>query len=386
MQAVETLPKIIEREENIAYFCTFDDATRLHGTEMLASGNEFIRMRDEDRAFLQTHVFRTIRESGGKISFLPVFAGYDYVSKVFHDLQIRRSQWPSLGIMVPDVVSRGTVEREAENNFSSGQNNTIKPEIASAIPDLRERIRNGELLQCVLSQEFPMKEINVVNTLKRFLKEDRSAYVFYMKFGQFQLLGSSPENLVTMTGRNLRIKPIAGTRIRGRTPEEDLELGESLLNDEKELLEHRMLVDLARNDLGKISMPGSVRVTRSMELQKFATVQHIVSTVESEREERFTEDDVLRAVFPAGTVSGAPKRRAVELIEKYETSPRGPYAGAVGIAGTGYLDLALTIRTLYSSGDGFSVRAGAGIVKDSVVENEAREIVAKARSAAGGAL
>ncbi|MCL5437853.1 MAG: chorismate-binding protein [Candidatus Thermoplasmatota archaeon] len=385
MKSGSSLIEEIGSHGDVAYFCFFDEVSRLEGREILVRGSGYVEMNRGDRNFLQASVNRILSGEGAAYGIAPVYVGYDYASEVFPELSLTRSAWPIAIAMIPSEVRRGTFCRQED----SARGHRTVPMSASLdelpIEELRDRIRGGELLQCVISKEFPIEGVDVHRYLERFLNSDRSSYVFYFRFGKYEVLGSSPENLVSMTNRELKMKPIAGTRPRRENNEEDMELAESLRNDEKELLEHRMLVDLARNDLGRISMPGSVRVTRSMEVQKFATVQHLVSTVESTREERYTVDDVLRAVFPAGTVSGAPKRRAVELINKYEKTPRGPYAGCIGLAGKGYLDLALTIRTVYGIGGRYSVRAGAGIVKDSIAEKEQQEILAKAASATGGA-
>lgn len=376
----------IRSHECGAYFCRFDDETRTFGAETLVLGSETVSMEEGNRDFIERSVNSILSINPEFSGSIPIFISYDYVSEVFSGISVKRSSWPMAVTFVPESVSHGTIERQKQVLPELPDSIMLPVSLGEAIRSVRDRIRSGELLQCVLSQQFPVGSIDRVATLRRYLLGDGSAYVFYFKFGNRELIGTSPENLVSMQGLTLRMKPIAGTRNRGRSEEEDRILEDTLRYDSKELLEHRMLVDLARNDIGKVSVPGSVHVTRSMEVQKFSTVQHLVSTVESARDARYTRDDILRAVFPAGTVTGAPKKRAVQTIDLYEDTARGPYAGCVGMAGKDSMDLALTIRTLFSSGNEFFARAGAGIVKDSVEENEIREIVAKARSAAGVAV
>jgi anthranilate synthase component 1 len=201
-----------------------------------------------------------------------------------------------------------------------------------------------------------------------------SPYLFHLDFGQVQLLGSSPEMLVRLEGTKLTTRPLAGTRPRSADPEEDEKLKLEMLLDEKERAEHLMLVDLHRNDMGRVSRFGSVKVTELMDVEKFSHVQHIVSNVESDIAPDKDAFDALRACFPAGTVTGAPKVRAMEIISELEQVPRGPYAGAVGYFDfTGNMDFGITIRSIVVSGDRASVQAGAGIVADSVPEREFAE-------------
>jgi anthranilate synthase component 1 len=195
-----------------------------------------------------------------------------------------------------------------------------------------------------------------------------------LDFGQLQLLGSSPEMLVRLEGTKLTTRPLAGTRPRSADPEEDEKLKLEMLLDEKERAEHLMLVDLHRNDMGKVSKFGSVKVNELMSVEKYSHVQHIVSNVESEIADDKDAFDALRASFPAGTVTGAPKVRAMEIISGLEKAPRGPYGGAVGYFDfTGNMDVAITIRSIVVSGSNASVQAGAGIVADSVPEKEHAE-------------
>jgi anthranilate synthase component 1 len=203
--------------------------------------------------------------------------------------------------------------------------------------------------------------------------------MFFLRVRGLELAGSSPEPLVRVEGRRVSTRPIAGTRARGETEVRDRLLEHELLADPKERAEHAMLVDLARNDLGRVCVPGSVEPTELMVVERFSKVMHIVSTVEGDLREEAHPLDALAVAFPAGTVTGAPKRRAMELIAQHEPSARGPYAGAVGyLTFAGDLDFCLTIRTVVISGGVASVQAGAGIVADSDPETELRETKAKA--------
>jgi len=198
---------------------------------------------------------------------------------------------------------------------------------------------------------------------------------FYEVENDFTVIGTSPEDLLQVKNKRATILPIAGTRKRGKTHEEDLALELDLLSDTKELAEHTMLVDLARNDLGRFCNYGTVKVTEKMNVHRFSHVMHIVSRVEGEMKEGKNCIDALKASFPAGTVSGAPKIRAIQLLEEYEPCMRNIYAGAVGyIDFRGNLDMCIAIRTLFAKGDELYWQAGAGIVADSVPENELQEI------------
>ncbi|MHA1595597.1 MAG: anthranilate synthase component I family protein [Candidatus Baldrarchaeia archaeon] len=234
----------------------------------------------------------------------------------------------------------------------------------------------GEFLQIVLSRvEQYEYQGEPLALYKRLAQKSPSPYMFYMRFDDRWILGSSPELLVKMENGRLETCPIAGTRPRGVTPEEDLALEEELLRDEKEIAEHLMLVDLARNDLGRVARPGTVKVLKFMDVEKYSGVQHIVSRIEADAHLGVTYIDVLASMNPAGTVSGAPKPRAMEVIAKLEDEPRGPYAGAVGMYSKYAGETAITIRSLWNIDDStIEVRAGAGIVYDSKPYREYLEI------------
>lgn len=244
----------------------------------------------------------------------------------------------------------------------------------------RERIVAGDICQVVLSQQFYVKtnlpSLDIYETLK---VDNPSPYLFYLDLPELELIGSSPEVLVKLEGSRITTRPLAGTRRRGRTKEEDAELAADLLSDEKERAEHIMLVDLARNDLGRVCKTRSVKVTELMDLEYYSRVIHIVSQVEGDKIEDHNSLDVLKAAFPAGTVSGAPKIRAMEIIDELERCPRGAYAGAVGyIDFSGDLDTCIVIRTMFREKDRITLQAGAGIVYDSVPEKEYEETKNKA--------
>ncbi|HEX9861266.1 MAG TPA: anthranilate synthase component I family protein, partial [Nitrospirota bacterium] len=206
-----------------------------------------------------------------------------------------------------------------------------------------------------------------------------SPYMFYLKCGDFQLAGSSPEVMVRLEGERIDLRPIAGTRRRGRTEDEDAELASELMADPKERAEHIMLVDLGRNDVGRVSKPGSVNVNELMVIERYSHVMHIVSNVKGTLQDGLDAYDVMRACFPAGTVSGSPKIRAMQIISEFEPTIRGPYAGAVGYFDfSGNMDTCITIRTLLFKDGKVYVQAGAGIVADSDPEKEYTETVNKA--------
>ncbi|MCF7855506.1 MAG: anthranilate synthase component I [Candidatus Pacebacteria bacterium] len=245
----------------------------------------------------------------------------------------------------------------------------------------KEYIVEGDIIQGVLSQRFsgplPAAPLATYRALRLI---NPSPYMFYLKSGSQLLVGSSPEIMVRLTGSTMELRPIAGTRPRGETEQADRALADSLLQDEKERAEHVMLVDLGRNDLGRIAVPGSVQVRDFMTIERYSHVMHIVSHVQGELSAGRDAFDVIRATFPAGTLTGAPKIRAMEIIHELEPQARGAYGGAVGYLGyDGAMDLAITIRTLEIDGDRVSVQAGAGIVADSDPEKEYEETVNKAK-------
>ena len=249
-----------------------------------------------------------------------------------------------------------------------------------------ERIRDyviaGDVIQAVPSQRLARPTaVHPFNIYRQLRTVNPSPYMFYLELGDFQVVGASPELLVRVEDGEVVTHPIAGTRPRGATPEEDDRLAVELLADEKERAEHIMLVDLGRNDVGRVAAPGSVRVTKMMEIERYSHVMHIVSNVSGQLAPGKTPFDAFRAVFPAGTVSGAPKVRAMEIIAELEPSKRGIYAGAVGYTSfAGSLDTCIAIRTMLVKDGVAYLQAGGGIVYDSVPDTEFVETVNKMRA------
>jgi anthranilate synthase component 1 len=237
-------------------------------------------------------------------------------------------------------------------------------------------------MQVVLSQRLSIPYTAQAMDLYRALRTlNPSPYMYLLNLGDFQIVGSSPEILVRMEDQQVTVRPIAGTRRRGKTAEEDRALEADLLSDPKELAEHLMLIDLGRNDVGRVSQTGSVNLTDKMVIERYSHVMHIVSNVTGKVEADMTAMDALRATFPAGTVSGAPKVRAMEIIDEFEPVKRGVYAGAVGyLSWSGNMDTAIAIRTAVIKDDTLHIQAGAGIVYDSVPDLEWKETMNKARA------
>ena len=269
-------------------------------------------------------------------------------------------------------------ERPSLSGYASSF--TRKDEFEEAVLRCKEYIMAGDIIQVVLSQRFERKsDIHSFNIYRALRVINPSPYMYYIDMGDAQIVGSSPEVLVRLEGGKVLLRPIAGTRKRGETEEEDRTLEEELKKDPKEIAEHIMLVDLGRNDVGRVAETGSVKVTELMNIERYSHVMHLVSNVEGKLKKGLDAFDVLRACFPAGTVTGAPKVRAMEIIEELEPIRRGPYAGAVGyISYSGNMDTCITIRTLIIKGNNVYVQAGAGIVADSVPEKEYTETVNKA--------
>jgi len=244
----------------------------------------------------------------------------------------------------------------------------------------KDYIMSGDIIQVVLSQRFERETyVNPFDIYRALRVINPSPYMYYIDTGDAKLVGSSPEILVRLEGRKVILRPIAGTRKRGETEEEDSVLEEELKKDPKEIAEHIMLVDLGRNDVGRVAEIGSVKVTEMMNVEKYSHVMHLVSNVEGTLKDGLDAFDVLRACFPAGTVTGAPKVRAMEIIEELEPMRRGPYAGAVGyLSYSGNMDTCITIRTLVIKDNKVYVQAGAGIVADSIPDREYTETVNKA--------
>jgi anthranilate synthase component 1 len=281
------------------------------------------------------------------------------------------------GARVP--VSLATIEGSPPS-LDDGEPNMPDEGYRWTVGAFKEHILAGDIFQGVPSRRvsFPAPE-GGFPIYRRLRVTNPAPYMFFVRMLGMELAGSSPEPLVRVEGRRVSTRPIAGTRPRGRTEMRDRLLEHELLADPKEQAEHAMLVDLARNDLGRVCVPGSVRPTELMEVERFSKVMHIVSTVEGELREDQHPIDALAVTFPAGTVTGAPKRRAMELIADHEPTARGPYAGAVGyLTFAGDLDFCITIRTAVVTNGRVSVQTGAGIVADSDPQAELDETKAKA--------
>ncbi len=257
--------------------------------------------------------------------------------------------------------------------------NQSQEQYEDAVRRAKEYIAAGDIFQVVLSQRLTGQTTAAPFQIYRALRLlNPSPYMFFLDFGELKLIGSSPEVLVKLSGSEALLNPIAGTRPRGADAEQDRQLEAELLASEKERAEHVMLVDLARNDLGRVSVTGSVKVPQFMKAERFSHVMHLVSNVTGTLAPGEDSCSLLRACFPAGTVSGAPKVRAMQIIEELEPSRRGPYSGAVGYFGAdGDMDMCITIRTLVMQGQTYHLQAGAGIVADSEPEAEYNETLAK---------
>ncbi|MGC8515262.1 MAG: anthranilate synthase component I family protein [Thermoplasmata archaeon] len=380
---LEKLERTLESHRNVFYFCKFDRTNMIAGSETLMLGDQkpIGEFSDPERFFAKVG---SIAEK--ECDSLPILIPFDFVSTIYPDILVHRSGLPLLQTFEPSMTLNGRMTRPATPPSTKESIPFFEKNMEDKISSAIRRIRSGELLQVVLSMKFPISGLDPVESLKRYVLNDSSLYAFLYKADDLLIVGSSPENLVTRKGRELEIFPIAGTRRRSRNPSEDDRLGSELLQSEKDKLEHRMLVDLARNDLGKVSEAGSVHVTDSMYLRKYSSVQHLVSRVCSLLLSGKSNLDIISSVFPAGTVSGAPKKRALQIIGEYEDSQRGAYSGAAGLIGKDNLDLALLIRSIFSYSGKKETQAGAGIVKDSDPEKEVQEMYDKSLTVMGGAV
>lgn len=255
------------------------------------------------------------------------------------------------------------------------ESNMTKEEFCKNVETAKEYIRNGDIFQVVLSQRFSIEtNVSPFSTYRALRLINPSPYMYYLKFDEYQVVGASPEMLVRVENSIVQTGPIAGSRPRGKTIEEDIALAKELLHDEKELAEHTMLVDLGRNDIGKVSEFGSVKVTRFKHVERFSHIMHIVSDVEGKLRDDKTIFDALGSTLPAGTLSGAPKIRAMEIIDELEKNKRSTYGGAIGyISFNGNFDSCITIRTALFKDSKAYIQAGGGIVYDSIPEMEYQE-------------
>jgi anthranilate synthase component I len=267
-------------------------------------------------------------------------------------------------------------------NAAKLTSNTTKKAFEANVQKIKEYITAGEAIQVVysqrLSQPTDLPPFEIYRALRTI---NPSPYMFYLDYGDFQIVGASPEVLVRVEDGNVMTRPLAGSRPRGKTPAEDAALEQELRSDEKERAEHIMLVDLGRNDIGRVSQAGTVKVSELMEVERYSHIMHLVTHVQGKLQPELDAFDALLACFPAGTVSGAPKVRAMQIIAELEPEKRGPYAGAVGyFSFSGNMDMAIAIRTMVVKKGVAYVQAGAGIVYDSIPSREYEESLNKARA------
>ncbi|MCL4110096.1 UNVERIFIED_CONTAM: hypothetical protein GTU68_024941 [Idotea baltica] len=300
-------------------------------------------------------------------------AEYDR-AKLRIDNLCERLQQPSTELKLTDINPVESVDCDYESNFT-------QPDFEAAVESCKEYIRAGDIFQVVISQRLKMETKSRPIDIYRSLRVvNPSPFMLLLQTASNTLIGSSPEIMVRAEEGEVTIRPLAGTRPRGKNAEEDQRLADELLADPKECAEHVMLIDLARNDVGRVAEYGSVQLTDEMVVERYSHVMHITSNVIGQLKPGLTSLAALRAGLPAGTVSGAPKVRAMEIIDQVEPHRRGPYAGAVGyIDFTGNMDTCIALRTLVMQGQTIYVQAGAGIVADSVPETEYQETLSKAR-------
>jgi anthranilate synthase component 1 len=278
--------------------------------------------------------------------------------------------------------ARGRQKRKRKGKSAQLKSNFTQPQYEQAVLKAKEFIKAGDIFQVVPSQRFERSiSVEPYEIYRALRLINPSPYMYFLRCGDATIVGASPEVMVRLEGQRIDLRPIAGTRRRGATEDEDRSLAEELLADPKERAEHIMLVDLGRNDVGRVSAAGSVQVSELMVIERYSHVMHIVSNVRGTLENGRDSFDVIRACFPAGTVSGAPKIRAMEIIDELEPTRRGPYAGAVGYFGfSGSMDTCITIRTLVIKGKTAYIQAGGGVVADSDPAAEYQETVNKAKA------
>ena len=312
-----------------------------------------------------------------------------YIINVFKDEKISNYQkkFDEIKSQLDQIIYQSSISIEQDSNIKSNQvvkvkSNTPKKRFLNMVNKAKEYIKIGDIFQVVLSQRF---EANLTKKPLEIYKKLRitnpSPFMFYFNFSDFQIIGASPEILVRLRDGNITVRPIAGTRPRGKTVKEDKFFEKDLLKDKKELSEHLMLLDLGRNDAGKVSKINTVKVTESFIIERYSHVMHIVSNVIGKYDKKFSKFKSLLAGFPAGTVSGAPKIRAMEIIDELETTKRKVYAGGIGyFSANGEFDTCIALRTAVAKKNKFYVQAGAGIVADSKPIKEYEETVNKAKA------
>ena len=348
----------------------FEPRVPVRGPDVLGIPESWLMFTDTLLVF--DHVKHTIKVVTHVRLDGDIDSAYRQAQRRIDDL-IERLEAP-LGAL-PYVTGAGARGREVTSNWE-------REEFLQAVRRAKQYIVKGDVIQVVLSQRFTRETgahpFEVYRSLRAI---NPSPYLFFLRFGDTAIVGSSPELLVNIEEGVVEVHPIAGTRPRGATPLEDERLAEELIHDPKEIAEHVMLLDLGRNDVGRVAQPGSVEVTQQLDLERYSHVMHIVSHVKGRLREGMSAYDALRAAYPAGTVSGAPKIRAMEIVAELEPDQRGPYAGGVGFFDlSGNIETCITIRTLVMQGGLAHVQAGAGIVYDSDPEREYEECRQKARA------
>ena len=312
-----------------------------------------------------------------------------YIVNIFKDEKI--TQYNKKYLQIKSELSNLLIQSSTKSSieFNSNQvndikvkSNTSKNRFIKIIKKAKRYIKIGDIFQVVLSQRFEAKLTKrPLDIYKKLRVTNPSPFMYFFNFHDFQIIGASPEILVRLRDNKITVRPIAGTRPRGKTTAQDKFYEKDLLNDKKELSEHLMLLDLGRNDAGKVSKINTVKVTESFVIERYSHVMHIVSNVIGQYNKKFTKFKSLLAGFPAGTVSGAPKIRAMEIIDELENSKRKVYAGGIGyFSANGEFDTCIALRTAVAKNNKFYVQAGAGIVADSIPENEYEETVNKAKA------
>ncbi len=312
-----------------------------------------------------------------------------YISNIFKDEKIKnyKNKYEEVKSELFKLLIQSSIKNIDKKIIQKSKNikvksNTSKNKFLSMVNKAKKYIKLGDIFQVVLSQRFEAKLTKKpLNIYKKLRVTNPSPFMFFFNFKDFQIIGASPEILVRLRDNKITVRPIAGTRPRGKTKKEDLFYEKNLLKDKKELSEHLMLLDLGRNDAGKVSKINSVKVTESFIIERYSHVMHIVSNVVGEYNKKFSKFKSLLAGFPAGTVSGAPKIRAMEIIDQLETTKRKVYAGGIGyFSANGEFDTCIALRTAVAKNKKFYVQAGAGIVADSKPKNEYNETINKAKA------
>ncbi|MCI2414948.1 MAG: anthranilate synthase component I [Candidatus Aramenus sp.] len=390
-QPYEVFKCIEGSEDYVALLESVNGPSNLSRYSIIGWGTKrYVKVDEGDS--LEDKLLGALPQQDPEFKFLGNMVGYVSYDAVrqwerVRDLKLPAEKWPYAEFFLPENLivydhQAGKVYLDGDiKYYNCGEIGELKVErydesmkkgeFEEGVKRVLEYIRAGYAFQVVLSRFY---RFSYKGDLMRFYynlrKVNPSPYMFYLKFGKRKVIGSSPELLFSVNRGIAESYPIAGTRPRGSTREEDLALEQELLASEKERAEHLMLVDLARNDLGKVCVPGTVKVPEFMYVEKYSHVQHIVSKVVGTLRKNLTPVDVLKATFPAGTVSGAPKPMAMNIIEEIEPFKRGPYAGAVGIVSQSSAEFAIAIRTAFVNDDLIRVQAGAGIVYDSAPEME----------------